>query len=132
MRLTVDASELVALPMTAQGWARRLEHDGRLFAVFEVGGEPVVTDDACPHKSGPLSEGLVHDFVVTCPFHWYSFDLMTGACRTSDQYALRRYPVVERDGRWWVEIPPERKRSWSEILRAHAKAPTPGSAATDR
>jgi nitrite reductase (NADH) small subunit len=111
----------VPVPRADGRFARRLVHEGRLFAVFEVDGEPVVTDDACPHKAGPLSEGLVRDAVVTCPFHWYSFDLMTGACRTSDQYRLRRYPVLERDGGWWVEIPPERKVSWSQVLRAHAR-----------
>jgi nitrite reductase (NADH) small subunit len=110
----------VQLPSAGSSWPRRLDHDGRLFAVFDVDGEPVVTDDACPHKSGPLSEGLIRDAVVTCPFHWYSFDLRTGACRTSTDFALRRYPVEARDGQWWVDIPPLQKRSWSEILRAHA------------
>jgi nitrite reductase (NADH) small subunit len=116
---------VVPLPRVGGGFARRLEHQGRLFAVFEVDGEPVVTDDACPHKGGPLSQGLVHDAVVTCPFHWYAFDLATGACRTSGQYELNRYPVLVRDGRWWVQIPPLKKVSWSQLLRAHAK----GSAA---
>ena len=112
---------VVPLPRVDGHFARRLEHAGRLFAVFEVDGEPLVTDDACPHKAGPLSEGLVQDGVVTCPSHWYTFDLITGACRTSDQYALHRYQVFELDGRWWVEIPVVRKTSWSALLRAHAR-----------
>ena len=52
-------------------WA--FSHAGRLFAVFEVAGELVVTDGACPHNGGPLAEGLVRDGVVTCPWHWYSY-----------------------------------------------------------
>jgi len=117
----------VPLPREGDGFARRLEHAGRLFAVFEVDGEPVVTDDACPHKGGPLSQGLVQAAVVTCPFHWYAFDLATGACRTNGQYELIRYPVLQRDGRWWVQIPPLKKISWSRLLRAHAKGSTADS-----
>ncbi len=88
-------------------WA--FSHAGRVFAVFEVSGELVVTDGACPHNGGPLAEGLVRDGVVTCPWHWYS-------------YELRRYPVVMVDGRPYASIPAaEPPRSWSQILRAHAR-----------
>ncbi len=97
-------------------------HAGRSYAVFEVDGELRVTDGACPHNGGPLAEGLVRDGVVTCPWHWYSYELATGRCRTAAGYELRRYPVVLVGGRPHAELlassPP---RSWSEILRAHAR-----------
>jgi nitrite reductase [NAD(P)H] small subunit len=97
-------------------------HGGRSFAVFEVGGEFVVTDGACPHNGGPLAEGLVRDGFVTCPWHWYSYELATGRCRTAVGYQLRRYRVVIVDGRPYASIPaPEPARSWSQILRAHAR-----------
>ena len=38
-------------------------HAGRSYAAFEVSGDLVVTDGACPHKGGPLAEGLVRDGV---------------------------------------------------------------------
>jgi nitrite reductase (NADH) small subunit len=101
--------------------ARRLVHDGHAYAVFEVDGETVVTDEACPHNGGPLSEGRVRDGAVVCPWHWYRFDLLTGECRTSARYALRRYPVVERDGKRLVELPVRPRRSWSQVLRPHAR-----------
>ena len=43
-------------------------HDGRLFALR----------DSCPHKGGPLSQGLVHGHAVACPLHNWSIDLATG------------------------------------------------------
>ena len=58
-------------------------HAGRSYAVFSVDGELHVTDGACPHNGGPLGEGLVRDGVVTCPWHWYSYELTTGRCRTA-------------------------------------------------
>jgi nitrite reductase/ring-hydroxylating ferredoxin subunit len=98
-------------------------HAGGTYAVFAVGDELYVTDGACPHNGGPLVEGLVRDGCVTCPWHWYSYELATGRCRTAAGYELRRYPVVMAGGRPHAVIPaPERARSWSEILRAHASS----------
>jgi len=97
-------------------------HAGRCFAVFEVSGDLVVTDGACPHKGGPLAEGLVRDGVVTCPWHWYSYELATGRCRTAAGYELRRYPVVMVGGQPHVALPAAAPaRSWSQILREHAR-----------
>ena len=70
------------------------EHAGASYAVFAVGDELHVTDGACPHNGGPLAEGLVRDGVVTCPWHWYAYELATGRCRTAAGYELKRYPVV--------------------------------------
>ena len=98
-------------------------HAGRSYAVFEVDGKLHVTDGACPHRGGPLAEGLVRDGVVTCPWHWYSYEVATGRCRTAARYELRRYPVVFVGGQPHASIPPAAPaRSWSQILRAHARA----------
>ena len=107
-------------------WA--FSHAGRSFAVFEVSGDLVVTDGACPHNGGPLAEGLVRDGVVTCPWHWYSYELATGRCRTAAGYQLRRYPVAMVDGRPHVTLPAAAPaRSWSQILRAHARPGGPAA-----
>lgn len=115
-------------PGRSGGWA--FAHDGRSYAVFEVDGELVVTDGACPHNGGPLAEGLVRDGVVTCPWHWYSYELATGRCRTAAGYSLRRYPVVLVGGQPHAALPAQAPaRSWSQILRAHARSGSaPGSA----
>jgi nitrite reductase/ring-hydroxylating ferredoxin subunit len=109
-------ADLVPLPPGVT----RLVHGGHVYAVFELDGETVVTDNACPHNGGPLSEGRVRDGAVVCPWHWFRFDLRTGECLTSARYALRRYQVVERDGKRYVELPAHPRRSWSEVLRTHA------------
>jgi nitrite reductase/ring-hydroxylating ferredoxin subunit len=102
------------------------EHAGRCYAVFAVGGELYVTDGGCPHKGGPLAEGLVRDGVVTCPWHWYGYELATGRCRTAEGYELRRYPVVLVSGKPHAVLrAPAPPRSWSQILRAHARARGP-------
>jgi nitrite reductase/ring-hydroxylating ferredoxin subunit len=55
-------------------------YSGRSFAVFEVGGELVVTDAACPHNGGPLAQGELNPQTcqVTCPWHAWRWDVQTG------------------------------------------------------
>jgi len=109
----------VGSPNGRTAWT--IEHDGRRYAVFVHDGRMLVTDAQCPHKGGPLFEGLIRDGAVVCPWHWYSFDLTTGTCRTSAAHQLRCYPVSVQDGVAVVEIPVAIRRSWSEILRSHAR-----------
>ena len=116
-------------PGDATQWA--FEHSGRRYAVFAVGGELYVTDGACPHNGGPLAEGLVRDGVLTCPWHWYRYDLATGKCRTAAEYELRRYPVVLVGGAPHAVLPAAAPaRSWSQILHAHAREEPPGRPAS--
>jgi nitrite reductase (NADH) small subunit len=118
----LERPELVPLERPAGQKQWSFSHGGRVFAVFLDGDELHVTDGACPHNGGPLAEGLVREGVVTCPWHWYAYELATGRCRTAAGYELRRYPVVEEGGLLYASIPPaEPVRSWSQILRAHAR-----------
>jgi nitrite reductase/ring-hydroxylating ferredoxin subunit len=109
----------LARPRGRPAWT--FKHRGRSYSVFDVDGELQVTDARCPHHGGPLAEGLVRDGVVTCPWHWYSFELSSGECRSAAGYRLRKYPVVSRDGRLYAELPAGAEpRNWARLLRAHA------------
>ncbi|MGH9039403.1 MAG: Rieske (2Fe-2S) protein [Acidimicrobiia bacterium] len=75
-------------------------------AVFNVDGELCAVDGSCPHRGGPLAEGVVRDGVVTCPLHWFRFDLRTGEQVGDTGRRLRRYPVRISDGVVEVLLPP--------------------------
>ncbi len=94
--------------------------DGRLLAVFRVGDEIVALDGGCLHRSGPVAEGIVRGGVVTCPWHFWRYELATGSLLGDRTQGLRRYPVTVRDGIVHVELPPrEPELSWKErLLRA--------------
>ena len=121
---------LVALdadrPAGASAWLVRAP-DGRHFAVFELDDGARVTDAVCPHNRGPLEQGWVREgSTLVCPWHWYRFDLDTGACATNPDYRLGTYPVLERDGTRYADVgEPPVARSWSERLRAHARGRPP-------
>lgn len=97
--------------------------DGRRFAVFVVDGRHYASDAQCPHNGGPLDQGWIREGrTLVCPWHWFRFDLDTGRCANHPRYDLRTYPVIERDGQLYADIGhPPTKRSWSDILRAHAR-----------
>jgi nitrite reductase (NADH) small subunit len=105
-------------PAIKNNRAWTIKHNGRRYAVFDSGGQLEVTDARCPHNGGPLANGVVRDGAVTCPWHWYCFDLRTGECRTAAGYLLRKYPVLSRDGRLFAQLPGVAKpRAWQRLRR---------------
>jgi len=67
--------------------------DGALFALV----------DMCPHKNGPLSEGIVHGRAVTCPLHNWQISLETGRALGADTGCTPTLQVSVRDGRVLVD-----------------------------
>ncbi|SEM03089.1 assimilatory nitrite reductase (NAD(P)H) small subunit [Roseovarius azorensis] len=69
-------------------------------AIFRTGDDRVFAiDDRCPHKGGPLSEGIVHGHMVTCPLHNRVFALETGLAQGADAGAVTTYPARIEGGR---------------------------------
>lgn len=63
-------------------------------AVFRTADDQVFAmDDQCPHKGGPLSQGIVHGAQVTCPLHNWVLSLETGTAQGADEGAVRTYPL---------------------------------------
>src|SRR3981081_1399866 len=60
------------------GAALRVERGDLTLAVFNLDGEFFVTDDACTHGPGALSEGYIEGDVVECNFHNGQFNIRTG------------------------------------------------------
>ena len=68
----------------------------RRIAVFRLPTGWAAVDHACPHRGGPLADGLVADACVTCPLHGRRFDLTTGAQVGGDD-VITTYEVREDD-----------------------------------
>lgn len=72
---------------------------GRI-AVFRTAEDQVFAiEDQCPHKGGPLSQGIVHGAQVTCPLHNWVFSLETGEAQGADEGSVRTIPLNVLDGR---------------------------------
>lgn len=80
--------------------------EGRTFAVADSqiavfrlrDGSLRALDAVCPHKGGPLADGLADEFVVVCPLHGATYDMCTGV-EVAGGAPVRSYPVSEVDGR---------------------------------
>ena len=82
------------------GEARRVRVDGKAVALFRTPEGFLAFDDACPHAGGPLSEGVLDDGVLVCPWHGFRYDTGTGACLIGDEFpAARRREVRLEAGR---------------------------------
>ncbi|MGH6858049.1 MAG: nitrite reductase small subunit NirD, partial [Methylocella sp.] len=69
-------------------------------AVFRTAADEIFAlEDRCPHKGGPLSQGIVHGRHVTCPLHNWVIDLTTGEAVAPDRGCTRKVPVQIRDRR---------------------------------
>ena len=74
-------------------------------ALFRTGVDEVfATSDRCPHKGGPLSEGIVHGRAVTCPLHNWVFSLESGEAQGADEGAIDTYPVRVEQGNILLDI----------------------------
>jgi nitrite reductase/ring-hydroxylating ferredoxin subunit len=96
--------------------------DHRVCVVKGQGDEFVALLDRCPHRDIPLSGGLVKDGMLTCPGHFWRFDLTTGSRSDLPEVHLTRYATRVRNG--WVEasVPPSApRRSMREWLLAQAR-----------
>lgn len=89
----------------AAGRTLKFEHDGLTLAIFNVGGEFYVTDNACTHGPGELSEGELYGDVIECNFHGGQFNVRTGeVVGPPCMVPVKTYKVVVEDGQVFVAI----------------------------
>ncbi|NQW02139.1 MAG: nitrite reductase small subunit NirD [Rhodospirillales bacterium] len=68
-------------------------------ALFRTADDQIYAiEDKCPHKQGPLSQGIVHDGAVTCPLHNWVINLRTGQVVGEDEGQVRTLPVKLENG----------------------------------
>jgi len=104
----VDIGSIDDIPLRG---ARKVKTALGCIAVFRTGAEEVfAASNTCPHKQGPLAEGIVHGQAVTCPLHNWVFDLTTGQARGEDG-RIEVYPVRLEAGRVLLDSRALRRRS---------------------
>lgn len=93
----IDIGALEDIPLRG---ARVVKTSAGCIAVFRTGAdEAFAIEDKCPHKGGPLSQGIVHDRAVTCPLHNWVISLESGAALGADTGTARTFPLRIIGGR---------------------------------
>lgn len=80
----------------------------RAIAVFNLGDRYLAVDNRCPHKHGPLADGIVTGASVVCPLHAWRVNLETGCVERPSAGAgqcVRAYATRVDDGVVSVELP---------------------------
>jgi nitrite reductase (NADH) small subunit len=94
-----------ALEELPVGLGRAFEVGGKRVALFRTRkGGVFAVDNRCPHKGGPLAEGMLAGDSVVCPLHAFRFELKTGECDQPGTCGVKTHPVEVRDGDVFVRI----------------------------
>ncbi len=78
------------------GACKAFEADGKTIVLYNVDGEFFATSSKCPHQGGPLGDGLVDGKTVTCPWHAWQFDLVTGEAIFDPGFKIDCFKVALR------------------------------------
>jgi nitrite reductase (NADH) small subunit len=78
--------------------------EGRIAVFRTAEGQVFAIEDRCPHKDGPLSQGIVHGTAVTCPLHNWVISLETGKALGADEGAVKTVPVRVENERLFIAL----------------------------
>ena len=76
-----------------KGHGKVVHANGHEIALFHLDDGFHAIDNACPHRRGPLGEGMVDDGEVTCPIHGWRFDIRSGK-GVMMPVAVKKFPVM--------------------------------------
>jgi nitrite reductase (NADH) small subunit len=99
----VDIGALTDVPVRG---ARLVKTDAGCLALFRTAEDKAYAiNDKCPHKGGPLSQGIVHGNTVTCPLHNWVISLETGEAQGADKGRVKTIPLQITNGRILLNVP---------------------------
>lgn len=85
-----------------------VEIEGKSIVIFNIAGQFFSIADVCSHDDGPVGEGDIEGYNITCPRHGAEFDLRTGKVMQMPAVVdIPAYPVHVRDGNIFIGIPKE-------------------------
>ena len=98
-------AEVVALEEIPQLGSRVVTTDTMKIAIFRTASDEVFAmKDECPHKKGPLSQGIVHGTSVTCPLHNWKIDLASGEALGPDEGCTNVFPAKVENGMVYISL----------------------------
>ena len=98
----IEIGKLVDIPVLG---SRIVKTAGGDVAVFRTADDSIFAlHDKCPHKGGPLSQGIVHGTSVTCPLHNWVVGLDTGKVKGTDTGCTNRFAIKVLDGRVFLDV----------------------------
>jgi nitrite reductase (NADH) small subunit len=97
----IDVSSSFEIP---PGRMKSFDIKGRMIAVYHTASGFFASDNICPHRGGPLTQGDLIGNEVTCPWHLWSFDVRDGECPGNREIKLETFEVKVENDRVMVKI----------------------------
>ncbi|HPE59810.1 MAG: nitrite reductase small subunit NirD [Thiothrix sp.] len=98
----IEVVELKNIPVLGARLVKTRDQD---IAVFRGSSNQVYAiRDACPHRGGPLSQGMMHGSTVTCPLHGWKIDLVSGEALGPDEGCVQVFPIKVEDGKVLLQL----------------------------
>ena len=97
--------KIVALTDIPKLGSRVIKTSTSNIALFRTTDDQVFAlRDECPHKGGPLSQGIVHGTSVTCPLHNWKIDLASGDALGPDEGCTNVFPAKVKNGMVYINL----------------------------
>ena len=84
--------------------AREFPCDGKTICIANVNGEFSAMDNICPHRGGPLGQGMIEGNKVVCPWHGWAWDTKTGVAEQNGNMKVAVYPMKIENSEVLIEI----------------------------
>ena len=101
----IEIGTLDDIPRQGARVVRRADGDIAVFRTLD--DEVFALRDQCPHKGGPLSQGIVHGNKVACPLHDWKISLDTGIAVAPDEGCAARFPVRIENSKVFLSLTPD-------------------------
>src|SRR5579872_7211201 len=102
---TAAWTDIGALDLIPRRGARVVRLSQACLAVFRTADDRAFAlEDRCPHRGGPLSQGIVHGTSVTCPLHNWVVSLETGEAQGADEGRTLSLPLRVENGRVLIDL----------------------------
>jgi nitrite reductase (NADH) small subunit len=86
------------------GTIREFQVEGKTIALANVGGKFHAINNTCLHRGGPLGQGVLDGHVVTCPWHGWQYDVISGKSQHNQAIGVDCYSLEVRGDDIFVEI----------------------------
>lgn len=97
--------KITSIENIPQMGSRVVEFGDTQIAIFKTKDDSIFAiNNICPHKQGKLSEGLVHDYIVTCPLHNWEISLEKGEALGEDFGCTNVYETKIEDKIIYINI----------------------------
>ena len=99
----IEITQLDEIPVLGSRVVKTADED---IAIFRTSDDRIfAVRDTCPHKQGPLSQGIVHGTSVTCPLHNWKIDLASGEALGADEGCTNVYETKVEDDMVYLRMP---------------------------